>query len=54
MAMTAAAMTSVAIQPSHFSTPPTAKRPIMSDRAAISIIVAMTGTAITPLITALQ
>ena len=54
IATTASSMQAVATQPSHWSGPRTAKAPMMSVRAAASIITAMIGTARTPLTTALQ
>jgi hypothetical protein len=54
IATTATAMTTVVAQPSPRSHPLMAKRPMMSDRDAISTIVAITGTAMIPLSTALQ
>lgn len=54
MAITAAAMTPVAAQPSVFTQPVTANSPITFGAAASHIMIAMTGTATMPLITALQ
>ena len=54
MAATAAAMMTVLAHPSTFSQPATTKGPMILGSAAISIIIAITGTATTPLITALQ
>src|SRR5204863_9814710 len=51
---TASAITPVASQPRFFRRRLAVKRPMISGRAAISIITAMMGTEITPLITALQ
>src|SRR5882762_126424 len=54
IAITASVITPVASQPRFFRRRLTVKRPMISGRAAISIITAMMGTEITPLITALQ
>src|SRR6266849_9767598 len=54
IAPTASAITPVASHPRTFRRRLTVKRPMISGRAAISIITAMMGTEITPLITALQ
>src|SRR6266516_2538604 len=54
IATTASAITPVASQPRFFKRRLAVKRPMISGRAAISIITAMMGTEITPLITALQ
>jgi hypothetical protein len=51
---TASAMTPVEIQPTVRSRPEMANRSITSRRATISIMTTITGTAITPLTTALQ
>ena len=54
MPMAAAAMTMVAVQPMILSGPEILNFPMIFELATISIIMAMTGTAVTPLITALQ
>ena len=54
IAATAVAIISVAIQPRTFSFVVMTNRPMIPGRAAISIITAMTGTEMTPLMTALQ
>jgi hypothetical protein len=54
MAATATAMTAVAIQPRALTHPVTTKSAITFGAAASHIMIAMTGTATTPLITALQ
>jgi hypothetical protein len=54
MANTASAIAAVAAQPSALSGPPTVNSPITPGRAARTIIAAITGTATTPLITALR
>ena len=54
MATTASAIAPVAAQPNSLSHPVTAKSPITLGVAASHIMIAMTGTATTPLITALQ
>jgi len=54
MPATAAAMTKVTAQPTALSGPAIVNLPITSGFAVISIIIAMTGTATTPLMTALQ
>src|SRR5712691_6614047 len=54
IAPTASAITPVASQPRFLRRRLTVKRPMISGRTAISIITAMIGTEITPLITALQ
>src|SRR6266853_1800687 len=54
IATTASAITPVASQPRFLKRRLTVKRPMISGRTAISIITAMIGTEITPLITALQ
>jgi hypothetical protein len=54
MATTAAAMTAVATQPRPLTHPVTTKSPLTFGAAASRIMIAMTGTATTPLITALQ
>jgi hypothetical protein len=54
IAHTAAAINSVAIQPTHISPLVITNCPMMSVRTAIRIIKAMMGTEITPFITALQ
>ena len=51
---TARPMTAVAVQPTPRSQPRTGNRPLMSCREAISIMTAISGTAITPLSTAVQ
>ena len=53
-AATAAAMTAVATQPRTLTHPFTANSPMTFGAAASHIMIAMTGTATTPLITALQ
>ena len=54
MAKTAAAIISVANQPSTFNLVVITNWPIISGRTAINIITTMIGTEMTPLITALQ
>ena len=54
MAMAAAAITAVASQPIVFSQGPSVNWPITRWREAKSMIRIMIGTAVTPLITALQ
>ena len=54
IAATAAAMTAVATQPRPLTHPVTTKSPMTFGAAASHIMIAMTGTATTPLITALQ
>lgn len=54
MAATVAAITAVAIQPSQRRRGPITCWPMMARRVAKSIVTAMIGTAITPLITADQ
>src|SRR5665647_3427915 len=54
MAQTAAAIISVANQPSTFSPVEITNCPIISERTAINIITTMIGTEMTPLMTALQ
>ncbi len=51
---TAAAITAVATQPTARSAPPTANSPMIFAFAVIAIMIAITGTATTPLTTALQ
>jgi hypothetical protein len=52
--ITQAAIASVDAQPSHRSQPEITNFPIIRGCAVISIITVMTGTATTPLITAVQ
>ena len=54
MAATASAMTAVAAQPSALIHPVTTNSPMTLGAATSHIMIAMTGTATTPLITALQ
>ena len=54
MAITATAMIAVPIQPRAINQDLALKRPINFEFATISIIIAMIGTATTPLSTALQ
>ena len=54
MAKTAAAIISVANQPSTFSLVVMTNGPMISGRTAINIITTMIGTEMTPLMTALQ
>jgi hypothetical protein len=51
---TDAAMTNVAAQPTIFRKPDTANSPMIFGLAVMIIIIAMTGTATIPLMTALQ
>src|SRR6266536_492226 len=50
----AAAMTAVAAQPKNFRPRPTANRPMIFSLVAISMMIAITGAAMTPLITAVR
>jgi len=54
MAMTATAMTTVATQPMALTQPVTTNSPMTWGAVASHIMIAITGTATTPLITALQ